>query len=121
MQEEAFKMNANGVENRKVNWRQVGLFIAMTIVVSWSINLLLALTAGYGGNSVTINSLQLQMLIPAFFAMVLGVFVFQKQPAVFPHQSFSDALVFLCVYAVHAVVRGIHRDSPGGARSDDSD
>jgi uncharacterized protein len=83
MQEEAFKMNANGVENRKVNWRQVGLFIAMTIVVSWSINLLLALTAGYGSNSVTINSLQLQMLIPAFFAMVLGVFAFKNSPLYF--------------------------------------
>jgi hypothetical protein len=107
MQEEAFKMNANGVENRKVNWRQVGLFIAMTIVVSWSINLLLALTAGYGGNSVTINSLQLQMLIPAFFAIVLGVFVFKNSPLYFRTNHSANALVFLCVYAVHAVVRGI--------------
>lgn len=76
-------MNASGIENRKVNWRQVGLFIAITMVVSWSINLLLALTSGYGSNSVTINSLQLQMLIPAFTAIVLGVFVFKNSPLYF--------------------------------------
>jgi len=73
-------MNAAMGETSRVNWRQVGLFIAVTFVLSWGINLFLALTAGYGSNSVTINSLQLQMLIPAFAALALGMFVFKNSP-----------------------------------------
>jgi uncharacterized protein len=73
-------MNAKLVENRSVNWRQVALFIGVTFVLSWSANLFLALTVGYGSNSVAINSLQLQMLIPAFVVMVLGMFVFKNSP-----------------------------------------
>jgi uncharacterized protein len=76
-------MNANRVESPKVNWQQVGLFVAATFVLSWSINLLLALTTGYGSNPATINSLQLQMLIPAFTAICLGMFVFKNSPLYF--------------------------------------
>jgi uncharacterized protein len=76
-------MNTNGIENRKVNWREIALFAGLTFVLSWGINLILALTAGYGPNSGTINSLQMQMLIPAFSVIVLGMFVFKNSPLYF--------------------------------------
>lgn len=63
----------------KVNWKQVGLFIALTFLLTWSLDLTLYLKGGLSNPSVVIG-LQFQMLIPAFSAMVLGVFFFKDSP-----------------------------------------
>lgn len=66
----------------KVNWRQVGLFIGLTFGFTYALDLLLLSVGGYGSTS-TITFLQLQMLLPAFFAILLGMFVFTDSPFYF--------------------------------------
>lgn len=66
----------------KVNWKQVGLFIGLTFGFTFGLNLVLQLGGGYGSTS-TMIMLQLQMLLPAFFAMFLGMFVFKDSPYYF--------------------------------------
>lgn len=66
----------------KVNWKQVGLFLGLTFGFTFALNLVLQLGAGYGSTS-TMIILQLQMLLPAFFAMFLGMFVFKDSPYYF--------------------------------------
>jgi len=104
--------------NKKVNWRQVGWFLLLTFLLSWTLDLLLHLTAGYGGNTTTLVALQLQMLIPAFFAILLSVFFF-KNKAIYvgnspgrPRWFFYFYLVFTLLYAVALVLVFIY---PGQA------
>jgi len=72
----------NNIIQPKVNWRQVGLFIGLTFGFTFAIDLLLKLGSGYGGTS-TILFLQLQMLLPAFFSIFLGMFIFTDSPFYF--------------------------------------
>jgi len=65
-----------------VNGRQVSLFIGLTFGFTFALDLLLRLGGGYGGAG-TMLFLQLQMLLPAFFAMILGMFVFTDSPFYF--------------------------------------
>jgi membrane protease YdiL (CAAX protease family) len=92
--------------NKKVNWRQVGLFLLLTFLLSWTLDLLLYLTAGYGGNTITLITLQLQMLVPASFAILLSVFFFKNSAIYFrnhrerPRWFFYFYLAFALLYAV---------------------
>ena len=70
------------INQPKVNWRQVGLFIGLTFGFTYALDLLLLSVGGYGSAS-TITFLQLQMLLPAFFAILLGMFVFTDSPFYF--------------------------------------
>lgn len=70
---------SNETTQPKVNWKQVGLFIGLTFGFTFALDLVLQLGSGYGSTS-TMIFLQLQMLIPAFFAMFLGMFVFTDSP-----------------------------------------
>jgi membrane protease YdiL (CAAX protease family) len=94
-------------ERRGVNWKQVGLFLALTFGLTWTLNLVLWLAVGYGQNLATGLLLQLQMLLPAFCAIVLGMFVFRDN-ALFrvrthkerPRWFFYYFLAYTLVYAV---------------------
>ena len=70
------------INQLKVNWRQVGLFIGLTFGFTYALDLLLLSVGGYGSAS-TMIFLQLQMLLPAFFAIFLGMFVFTDSPFYF--------------------------------------
>ncbi len=63
-----------------VNWQQVGLFLVLTFGLTWLLDLILWLTVGYGQNLTAGVLLQLQMLLPAFCAIALGMFVFRDSP-----------------------------------------
>jgi membrane protease YdiL (CAAX protease family) len=69
-----------GSVSRVVNWRQVGLFLAVTFTLTYALNLILYLGWGYGNNVATGTLLQLQMLIPAAVAIVLQLSVFKTSP-----------------------------------------
>ena len=62
-----------------INWKQVGLFVGMTIALSWLLDLILWLKFGYASEK-TIIFLQLQMFIPAFVALALQRFAFNNSP-----------------------------------------
>ena len=72
----------------KVNWRQVGLFIGLTFGFTYALDLLLHRIGGYNSPS-TLIFLQLQMLLPAFFTIILGMFVFTDSPFYF-HNPMPD-------------------------------
>jgi membrane protease YdiL (CAAX protease family) len=62
-----------------VNWRQVGSFLGLTFGLTWLLDLVLYWNGGLA-SPITPLALQFQMLLPAFSAMVLGVFFFQESP-----------------------------------------
>ncbi len=80
---ESFSLVANEDETdssttirSKVNWKQIATFLVLTFVLSWSLDLAIYLNGGLNNPSVGIG-LQLQMLLPAFSAIVLGMFFFK--------------------------------------------
>jgi membrane protease YdiL (CAAX protease family) len=94
----------------KVNWRQVGTFIALTFALTLAIDAALWLTVGYGTNFPTLLFLQTQMLIPAFSAILLGLFFFKDSPIYF--RTFRERarwfLIFFLIYTVlYAVLAGL--------------
>jgi uncharacterized protein len=81
-----------------VNWRQVGLFLGVTFLLTWLLNFALRQTGGYTGPA-TLVTLQLMMLIPAFSALALGMFVFKDSPINFRRLSGAGRLFALYVLA----------------------
>ena len=67
---------------RKINWKQVAAFVVMTFILTWSLDLVLYLKGGLT-NPAAVLVLQSQMLIPAFSAMILGLFFFRDSKIFF--------------------------------------
>jgi membrane protease YdiL (CAAX protease family) len=61
------------------NWRHVGAFLGLTFGLTWLLDLAIYARGGLA-NPGMVTILQLQMLLPAFSAIVLGVLVFQESP-----------------------------------------
>jgi membrane protease YdiL (CAAX protease family) len=62
-----------------VNWKQIVLFLGLTFALTWGLDLALYLTGGLKSGAAMV-ALQLQMLLPAFSAILLGMFVFKDSP-----------------------------------------
>jgi membrane protease YdiL (CAAX protease family) len=62
-----------------VNWRQVGLFLGLTFGLTWLLDLILYLNGGLLATGLG-TILQLQMLLPATCAILLGTFFFSNSP-----------------------------------------
>jgi membrane protease YdiL (CAAX protease family) len=60
----------------KVNWKQVAAFIVLTFGLTWILDFVLFLNGGLSHPAVNIV-LQFQMLLPAFSAILLGMFFFK--------------------------------------------
>ncbi len=67
---------------RTVNWPRVALFVGLTFAITWLLNLGLYLAGGLT-NPATSLTLVTQMLLPAFFAILLETFVFADSPLYF--------------------------------------
>jgi membrane protease YdiL (CAAX protease family) len=65
-----------------VNWLHVGWFLGLTFGLTWLADLVLYFNGGLT-SPVTSLLLQFQMLLPAFSAMVLGLFLFKESPIYF--------------------------------------
>jgi len=93
-----------------INWRQVGVFLGLTFLITVLIDLVLWQWAGFGAGASTLLLLQLQMLIPAFVAILLGVFFFKDSPIYRrsfrerPRWYFYLYIVFVLLYMVFAVL-----------------
>jgi membrane protease YdiL (CAAX protease family) len=61
------------------NWRHVGIFLALSFGLTWLLDLAIYLRGGLGSTGI-VAALQLQMLLPAFSAIVLGLFFFPESP-----------------------------------------
>ncbi|HEX2978714.1 MAG TPA: hypothetical protein VHO48_00480, partial [Anaerolineaceae bacterium] len=60
---------------RSVNWPRVALFVGLTFTLTWLLNVGLYLAGGLTSPAASV-ALVTQMLIPAFFAILLETFVF---------------------------------------------
>ncbi len=70
---------ASAITTSRVNWLHVGWFLGLTFGLTWLADLVLYLNGGLA-SPVASLLLQFQMLLPAFSAMVLGLFVFKESP-----------------------------------------
>jgi membrane protease YdiL (CAAX protease family) len=61
------------------HWRHVAAFLGLTFGLTWLLDLAIYLRGGLATAGVT-TILQLQMLLPAFSAIVLGLFFFRESP-----------------------------------------
>jgi hypothetical protein len=61
------------------NWRHVGAFLGLTFGLTWLVDLAIFMHGGLDTPGIT-TVLQLQMLLPAFSAIVLGLFLFRQSP-----------------------------------------
>jgi uncharacterized protein len=61
------------------NWRHAGAFLGLTFGLAWLLDLIVYLRGGLATAGVT-TILQFQMLLPAFSAIVLGLFFFRESP-----------------------------------------
>jgi uncharacterized protein len=64
-------------EPRSVNWPHVWIFIGLSFGLAWLIDLVLYLNGGLQNPGASLM-LQFQMLMPAFAALLLGVFFFKE-------------------------------------------
>ncbi len=64
---------------KQINWKQVGAFLLLTFGLTWSLDLILFLKGGLNSPAATVV-LQFQMLLPAFSAILLGMFFFKDSP-----------------------------------------
>jgi membrane protease YdiL (CAAX protease family) len=93
-----------------INWHQVGTFLGLIFLITILIDLVLWQWAGFGASASTLLLLQLQMLIPAFTAILLGVFFFKDSPVYFrtyrerPRWFFYLYLLFTLAYIALAVL-----------------
>jgi membrane protease YdiL (CAAX protease family) len=65
-----------------VNWRQVAWFLGLAFGLTWLIDLAIYLNGGLGKPGALLL-MQFQMMMPAFAALLLGVFFFQDSPVYF--------------------------------------
>lgn len=94
---------------KKVNWKQVSLFIGITFALTWSLDLIVFLNGGLNNPAVTL-ALQFQMLLPAFSAMLLGMFFFKNSPIHIKNNHSTSRwftwyfLIFTLLYAAAVVL-----------------
>lgn len=80
---QALSLSSDGFTTaRTVNWPQVAIFVGLTFALTWLLNLGLFLAGGLTTSIATV-ALVTQMLIPAFFAILLETFVFADSPLYF--------------------------------------
>jgi membrane protease YdiL (CAAX protease family) len=65
--------------NLAPNWRHVGAFLGLTFGLTWLLDLAVYLRGGLATPGM-VTILQLQMLLPAFSATILGLFFFPESP-----------------------------------------
>ena len=94
---------------KKVNWKQVGTFVGLTFGLTWMLDLVLFLRGGLN-NPAAIIALQFQMLLPAFSAILLGMFFFKDSPINIKSNHSKSKwftwyfLLFTLAYAVAVII-----------------
>ena len=100
---------------KQVNWKQVGGFLLLTFGLTWSLDLILFLTGGLNSPAATVV-LQFQMLLPAFSAILLGMFFFKDSPINLKKNHLRSRwftwyfLFFTLLYAVAVILAFLRTD-----------
>ncbi len=90
-------MDGTGI--KPTNWRKIGLFLALTFLLSWSLDGVLWWKNGLEKNGLSILALQLRILFPAFSAIVLQMFVWKDSPIHTSHYK-EKPRIFLFFFLV---------------------
>jgi membrane protease YdiL (CAAX protease family) len=96
-------------KNMAPNWRHVAAFIGLTFGLTWLLDLAIYLRGGLESPGI-IAMLQLQMLLPAFSAIVLGLFffpespIYRKKPAGRARWFYYYFLLLTLIYALGTLV-----------------
>jgi uncharacterized protein len=77
--EKRITINGSETLTERPIWRHVGAFLGLTFGLTWLLDLLLYVHGGMGTPG-SASVVQLQMLFPAFSAIVLGMFFFPESP-----------------------------------------
>ena len=90
----------NVTETRSApNWRHVGAFLGLTFGLTYLLDLVIYLRGGLNTPGI-VAVLQLQMLLPAFSAIVLGLFFFPGKSYLSQSSGRAGTLVLLLLPAV---------------------
>jgi membrane protease YdiL (CAAX protease family) len=87
------------------NWRHVGAFLAFTFGLTWLLNLAIYLRGGLAAPGL-VSLLQLQMLLPAFSAIVLGLLFFPESP-IYRGRSAGPGRWFYYYYLLVTVIYAV--------------
>jgi membrane protease YdiL (CAAX protease family) len=97
---------------RAVNWPHVWVFIGLSFGLAWLVDLVLYLNGGLTHPSAALM-LQFQMMMPAFAALLLGVFFFKESPVYYKTNRTASRwfiyyyFLMTAVYLAAAVVGSI--------------
>ncbi len=102
------------------NWRHVGAFLGLTFGLTWLLDLLIYLHGGLGMPG-SLSVVQLQMLCPAFSAIVLQMFFFPESPLYQKRPAgrgrwFYSAFLLLTVISALAILGTYLGPVPGNVR-----
>jgi membrane protease YdiL (CAAX protease family) len=95
----------NDTKRKSVNWRRVGLFLALTFGLTYLLDGMIWLSAGYGPRALV--ALQFQMLLPAFCAIVLGMYVFADSPLYQMRANRERPRLFFFYYIACTIIIGV--------------
>ena len=87
------------------DWRHVGAFLGLNFGLTWLLDLIIYLRGGLGIQGI-VGALQLQMLLPAFSAIILGLIFFPESPIFYRNYAGRGRwfyYYFLFVTAVYAI------------------
>ena len=95
--------------NARVAWREVGIFLGLTFALTYLLDLFIWRTVGYRPVPALGILLQLQMLIPAFCAILLQSFCFKSSPIYFRQKLGRPRIIFyfFLFYAMFYAVVGV--------------
>jgi membrane protease YdiL (CAAX protease family) len=101
-------MTINSAPSSRPSRRKLIQFLALTFGISWIIDVIIWLTGGLAQGYQVVVAMQLQMLVPAFSAIFLSIFVFRDSRIYrghyrdMPRLFFYFYLVFFLVYVLIA-------------------
>ena len=89
------------------SWRKVGSFLALTFGLTWTLDLLLWRSNAAQDPAVTLLALQLQMLLPAFCAILLQLLIWRDHPAASGSDLIKPRLFLLAFLALTVIYAGL--------------
>lgn len=89
-----------------VNWRHVVAFLGLTFGLTWLLDLAVHLRGGLAATPGIVTVLQFQMLLPAFSAIVLGLFFFEESP-IYHRRTAGRARWFYYYFIVLTLLSGL--------------
>ncbi|HEY6073263.1 MAG TPA: CPBP family intramembrane glutamic endopeptidase [Anaerolineales bacterium] len=108
-------------ERKAVNWPHVGAFLGLTFALTWLIDLVMYLNGGLKTPTAGLL-LQFQMMIPAFAALLLGMFFFKESPVYYKTNRtasrwFIYYYFFMTIAYLAAAILGVVNPAQGTALS----